>query len=123
VVHPRHREFYEALFPFHWFPGTRPYRRINYGSAMGLRTDLRLVRALIRIERAGFSAGPLSAFLCGRQPVTDITAALRRDLPRSSLTPLEWAALFGSPSIHAELATFLVGTPLDVVHPEPGGDR
>ena len=125
VVHPRHREFHQSLFPFRRFLETRTYRRINRRPVIGFRMDLQPVRGLIRIERAGSSAGPLSVFLCGRQAATEVTAGLRRDLPRSSLTPLEWARLFGSASIptasQAELSTFLVSSPLDAVNSEPGG--
>ena len=93
TLRPRHREFYLKLFPFRSLGDVRSYRRINGADVFGLRLDLRLVRALVRAERAGLSAGQPSGFLCGPQTAA-ITARLRRDLPRSTLTPPDWARLF-----------------------------
>src|SRR3990172_5687393 len=42
---PRHREFYERLFPFRWFGEPRPYRRAHGRPALGVRLDLALVRS------------------------------------------------------------------------------
>lgn len=93
TVRPRHRDFYLKLFPLCILGDPRSYRRINGADVFGVRLDLRLVRALIRAERAGMSAGPVSAFLCGPH-TTAITARLRCDVPRSTLTPPEWSRLF-----------------------------
>jgi len=124
VVRPRHREFYLNLFPFRRFREMRFYPRIGGADVIGLRLDLRVVRALIRIERAGLSAGPLSKFLCGREMSAGLTARLRRDLPRSALTPPEWARIFADAGEPApDPSTLQVGAVLGAVHSEPGGDR
>jgi len=96
VVHPRHRAFYLTLLPFREFSGTRRYRRLDGAPVIGLRLDLALVRALIRTERAGLSAGPRTQFLCGPEIYGPVMARLRQDLPRSALTPLEWARLLAT---------------------------
>lgn len=93
VVRPRHRAFYLTLLPFREFRGTRRYRRLDGASVIGLRLDLALVRALVRTEAAGFSAGPRTRFLCGPETYGELMARLRRELPRSALTPVEWAEL------------------------------
>ena len=125
AVHPRHREFYLKLFPFRRFSEAKAYRRINDGPVSGLRLDLRLVRALIRTERAGLSPGPHVNFLCGPQAYSQVMARLRRDLPRSSLTPLEWARLFAAPgqqeAAGADLSTVQLEAFVGAVHSEPGG--
>jgi GNAT superfamily N-acetyltransferase len=126
VLNPRHREFYERLFPFRWFREPRPYRRIQgQPPALGVRLDLALVRALLRAERAGLSPGPHSHFLCGPEASGLVMARLRRDLPRSSLTPPEWARLFADAGPQhpegADRSTFQLGAFLGAVHSEAGG--
>ncbi len=124
TLHPRHREFYERLFPFCWFAEPRPYRRLHVPPVYGLRMDLALVRALCRAERAGLSPGPNSHFLCG--PESDqVVARLRRDLPRSALTPSEWARLFADAGErgpeHAESRTTQLEALVGAVHTNAGG--
>ena len=122
VVRPRHREFYLNLFPFRRFSEMRFYPRIGGAEVIGLRLDLRVVRALIRVEAAGLSAGPRSKFLCGRERSAALTARLRRDLPRSALTPPEWARLFADAGEPApDPSTLQVVAVLSAVHSEPGG--
>lgn len=122
VVRPRHREFYLNLFPFRRFRETRFYPRIGGADVIGLRLDLRVVRALIRVEAAGLSAGPLSRFLCARETSAALTARLRRDLPRSALTPPEWARLFADAGEPApDPATLPVAAVLGAAQSEPGG--
>src|SRR5262249_32852519 len=65
VVRPRHRAFYRTLFPLREFSETREYRRLEGAQVIGLRLDLALARALIRVERAGYSATPLRHFFFG----------------------------------------------------------
>jgi hypothetical protein len=122
VVRPRHREFYLNLFPFRRFSEMRFYPRIGGADVIGLRLDLQIVRALVRIERAGLSAGPLSKFLSGRETSAELTARLRRDVPRSTLTPPEWARLFADTAEPApDPSTLQVAAVLGAVHSEPGG--
>ncbi len=117
VVRPRHREFYLNLFR-----ETRFYPRIGGADVIGLRLDLRIVRALMRIEAAGLSVGPLSKFLCGRETSAALTARLRRDLPRSALTPPEWARLFADAGEPApDPSTPQIAAVLGAGHGEPGG--
>ena len=125
VLNPRHREFYQRLFAFRWFGEPRPYRRAHGRPALGVRLDLALVRALLQVERAGLSAGPHSSFLCGPKAYVQVMARLRRDLPRSGLTPLEWARLFAGAgpqdTAGADLSTVQLGALLGAVHSQPGG--
>ena len=125
ALHPRHREFYLRLFPFRRFSEMRTSPRINGAPVIGLRLDLGLVHALIRIERAGLSPGPHTNFLCGPQTYSQVMARLRRDLPRSALTPLEWARLFADAGQQAadgaDLSTVQLGALVGAVHGEPGG--
>jgi hypothetical protein len=136
VVHRRHRAFYLRLFPFRRFSETRPYPRINGAPVIGLRLDLGLVRALIRSERAGLSPGPHASFLCGPQGYEQVMPRLRRDLPKSGLTPAEWARLFagagppesgrpqepgGAGPQEADLSTVQLAALAGAVHPNPGG--
>ena len=93
VVRPRHRHFYPKFFPVRRFDGWRSYRRVNGAEVLGFCIDLRLVRALIRMERAGLSHGPGIRFVCGPQ-VDEITTRLRQDLPRTALTPPDWGKVF-----------------------------
>jgi len=112
TVTPRHRDFYPRLFPMRRFKESRTYRRVNAAQVLGLYLDLRLVRALIRMERAGLSTGPAGRFLCG--PATsEITTRLRRDLPRTALTPAEWARVFAEagPWADAVPAAFFAAGP------------
>jgi hypothetical protein len=132
TLHPRHREFYERLFPFRWFSEARPYRRLRVPPVLGVRMDLALVRALLRAERAGLSPGPHSHFLCGPES-SQVLAQLRRDLPRSTLTPPEWARLFAQPggrgperadnqeTAGADLSDVQLGTLVGAVHTHAGG--
>lgn len=94
VVHPRYGPFYGRLFPFERFRRTATYRRMANRPVIGLRLDLHLVRALIRTERAGLSAGPQTRFMCGPEACRALLTRLRRELPRSGLTPPEWARFF-----------------------------
>ncbi len=125
TLNPRHREFYERLFPFRWFSEPRPYRRVQGPPPFGVRLDLALVRALLRAERAGLSPGPHSNFLCGPEAYGQVMARLRRDLPRSSLTPPEWARLFTDAGPRgpdrADPSTVELGALLGAVHSHPGG--
>jgi hypothetical protein len=139
VVHPRYGPFYGRLFPFQRFRRTATYRRMANRPVIGLRLDLGLIRALIRTERAGLSTGPQTRFMCGPEACRDLLTRLRRDLPRSTLTPLEWARLFaeanGPQATAAELgpgdtrSADLAGksatltAAVSAVHSEPGGDR
>ena len=122
---PRHREFYERLFPFRWFSEPKPYRRVQGPPPLGVRLDLGLVRALLRAERSGLSAGPHSSFLCGPEAYGQVMARLRQDLPRSSLTPPEWARLFTEAGPRgpdrADPSTVELGALLSAMHSEPGG--
>lgn len=100
VVHPRHRAFYLRLFPFREFRERRAYPRLpGMPPVVGFRLDLRLIRALIRTERSGLSAGPLPRFLFGPTACGEVMARLRCDLPASSLSPPEWARLFVTASL------------------------
>jgi hypothetical protein len=122
TLHPRHREFYERLFPFRWFAEPRPYRRVHGPPVFGVRMDLALVRALLRAERAGLSPGPNSYFLCGPES-GQVMARLRRELPRSALTPPQWARLLaatGEPA-PADHATTQLAALLGAVHANAGG--
>jgi hypothetical protein len=131
VLRPRHRDFYLTLLPFRLFTARRGYRRLDGADVIGLHLDLALVRALIRIERAGLSAGPSSHFLCASQAHREVIGRMRRDLPRSGLTPLEWACLFsddsrpdgggGQEACGAVLSTVELGALVGAVHSEPGG--
>jgi hypothetical protein len=137
VVHPRYGPFYGRLFPFQRFRRTASYRRMANRPVIGLRLDLHLIRALIRTERAGLSAGPQTRFMCGPDVCRDLLTRLRQELPRSSLTPLEWARLFaeanGPEAARAEAADrdtrsadvgperATLAAPVSAVHSEPGG--
>jgi hypothetical protein len=104
---------------------------------IGLRLDLGLVRGLLRSERAGLSSGPHASFLCGPQGYSQVMPRLRRDLPKSGLTPPEWARLFagagppepGRPEEswqpsepgRADLSTVQLAALAGAVHLEPGG--
>lgn len=125
TLHPRHREFYERLFPFRWFAEPRPYRRVPGPPVFGVRMDLALVRALLRAERAGLSPGPHSHFLCGPEAYGQVMDRLRRDLPRSALTPPQWARLFAETSdgkpAHTDHPTTQLGALLGAVHSNAGG--
>lgn len=133
VVHRRHRPFYLRLFPFRRFSEMRPYPRLNGAPVIGLRLDLRLVRALIRSERAGLSPGPHANFLCGPQGYDQVMPRLRRDLPKSGLTPPEWARLFagtGAPEpggplepAPTDLETVQLAALAGAVHSQLGGQR
>jgi GNAT superfamily N-acetyltransferase len=95
IVHPRHQAFYRSLFPFEEFPERRPYAPIRgVPPATGFRADLGLVRAVVRVERSGLSAGPLYRFLFGPAALSEVTRQVRRDLAGAALTPPEWALLF-----------------------------
>lgn len=125
TLNPRHREFYERLFPFRWFKEPRPYRRVQGPPPFGVRLDLALVRALLRAERAGLSPGPHSHFLCGPETYGQVMARLRRDLPRAALTPPEWARLFSDAgqqeAAGADPSTVHLGALLGAVHTNAGG--
>ncbi len=96
VVHPRYGAFYGRLFPFQRFRRTATYRRMANRPVIGFRLDLGLIRALIRTERVGLSAGPQARFMCGPDACRQLMGRLRSDLPRSGLTPPEWARLFAT---------------------------
>jgi GNAT superfamily N-acetyltransferase len=96
VVHPRYGGFYGRLFPFRRFRRTATYRRMANRPVIGLRLDLGLVRALFRTESAGLSAGPQTRFMCGPEIYRELMGRLRSELPRSGLTPPEWARLFAT---------------------------
>jgi hypothetical protein len=118
VVHPRHLAFYRTLLPFRQFAGTRRYRRLEGAPMIGLCLDLALVRALVRTERAGLSVGPHTRFLCGLEVYDTVVERLRRELPRSTLTPVEWARLFAAADPPLEVAAAVAA-----VRREPGEDR
>lgn len=121
LLHPRHRGFYQNLFPFRWFKERRAYPRVRGPRAVGVRLDLALIRALLTTEREGLTAGPCTNFLCGPDAYRDVMARLRRDLPRSGLTPPEWARLFAGVEQPApEPSTFDL-TAVGAVHSDPGG--
>jgi hypothetical protein len=96
VVHPRYGGFYGRLFPFRRLPGTRTYRRMARRPVIGLRMDLHLVRALIRTERAGLSAGPQTRFMAGPEARRAVMAHLGKALPRSRGSLWGWARFFAS---------------------------
>jgi hypothetical protein len=113
TVTPRHRDFYPRLFPMRRFKASQTYRRVNDAQVLGLYLDLKLVRALIRMERAGLSTGPAGRFLCG-PAASEIAVRLRRELPRTALSPVEWARFFPEAGLRAETvpAAFVTAAPV-----------
>ena len=99
VVSPHHMAFYPAGlgFPMHQMGPPRAYRRVNGVSAVGFRLKLSLARALIRVLHAGLFAGDCHDsvnFFLGPGSYRQVLARLRRDLPRSALTPVQVAHFF-----------------------------
>ncbi len=123
VVHPRHREFYRALFPFRELSGTRTYRRLDGTPVIGLRFELSLIRALIRVQRAGFPVTPFMKFMFGPEACDQVLARLRLELSRSALLPFEWARLFSETEGRASDTSAIHIAAVGAVHSEPGGDR
>jgi GNAT superfamily N-acetyltransferase len=110
VVRPRHMAFYPAGFPMQQVGPPRPYGRINGATAVGFRVELGLVRALLRVLRAGLSPAERRGFLnfvFGPASCRQVLARLRRDLPGSALTPAHVAHFFGGHGAESALLTFL----------------
>ncbi|MBI4611401.1 MAG: hypothetical protein HY726_20615 [Candidatus Rokubacteria bacterium] len=114
VATPHHATVYRRWVPFREIGSPRPYRRVNDATVIGLRLELGILRALIRVVRAGLSPGELFDVLVGPEPCRRVFARLRRDLPRSSLTPLQIAHFF------ARHGPPVLDSPVQV-SPTPGG--
>jgi hypothetical protein len=95
TVNPRHVAFYRRWLLFQALGPRRPYDRVNGAPAVALRLDLRPVRALIEAVQAGRPRAPLYDFFFGRPHFNLIVRRLRRELPRSVMTPAQVAHFFG----------------------------
>jgi hypothetical protein len=90
AVNPRHLGFYRKAFAFDPFGAQRRYPRVNGAPAVGLRLDLEAFRRQTLplpppVARVMFSPAARRAIL----------ASLGRDLPRSVMTPDQFARFFG----------------------------
>lgn len=95
AVNPRHVEFYRKFLHFRPFGQLKHYRKVNGAPAIALRLDLGLVRALIEVVHSGHPClDELYGFFFGPENYRGVMAQLRRDVPRSALTPQLFAHFF-----------------------------
>lgn len=94
TVAPHHARFYRTFFGVRELGPLRPYPRINNTRVLGLRGDLSVTRALIRVAQAGLAVESPYDFIAGPPHYGQVLARLRRDLPGSAMTADQVAHFF-----------------------------
>jgi hypothetical protein len=123
VVIPTHRRFYQTFFGVRELGPARPYPRINHTRVVGLRGDVRVTRALIRVAQAGLAVPSPFDFIVGAPHFAQILARLRQDRPTSSLTAEQVTDYFTGYGPESSTALSLAAGLLSAVHSRPKAGR
>jgi hypothetical protein len=123
VIHPHHARFYRTCFPLRPIGPRKAYPRLNGAPVLGFRLDLGLMRALIRVAQAGLAFGRRHEFFFGPEQSRPVLARLRRDLPRSGLTPDQVGHFFAGHGAETATSLVLAAGLLSAGHRVPNGGR
>jgi hypothetical protein len=123
VVIPTHKRFYQTFFGVRELGPVRPYPRINHTRVVGLRGDVRVTRALIRVAQAGLAVQSPFDFIVGAPHFSQILGQLRRALPTSSLTAAQVTDFFTGYGPESPTALGLAAGLLSAVQSTPSATR